>query len=254
MRVTMALIHWRLLALIAVGAALAGLTEGSPSTIQSPRLTPRADRAAFMQQHFVSVMNVHDAVIRGDLKTARTEARAVANRSAPPGLPEAAGPYLAAMQLGASRAAADEDLEDVAAFTASMLGTCGDCHRAVGTMPALAPPASTAIGGIVGHMLGHKAAVDLMAQGLTVPSTSAWDEGVRQLRSAPLRRGALPKDAKLTKDILDNERTRAQPGRTWPHDLRYPIENLCGTASCCRVARPAMHSTATSGGRQSGRL
>jgi cytochrome c553 len=124
----------------------------------------------------------------------------------PPGLPEAAGPYVAAMQLSASRAAADEDLEDIAAFTASMLTTCGDCHRAVGTMPALAPPASSAVGGLVGHMLAHKAAVDLLAQGLTVPSTSAWDEGVRQLRSAPLHRRALPKDAKLTKDIQDNEK------------------------------------------------
>ena len=207
MRLTMVFVRWSLLGLMTGGAAFAGLTEGLPSKIQAPpSLAPRADRAAFMQQHFVSVMNVHDAVIRGDLKIARAEARAIASRPAPPGLPEAAGPYLAAMKLSAGRAAADEDLEDVAAFTASMLATCGDCHRAVGTMPAVAPPASSAIGGMVGHMLAHKAAADLMAQGLTVPSTSAWDEGVRQLRSAPLRRGALPNDPKLTKDILDNEK------------------------------------------------
>jgi len=207
MRHTVTVIRWSLLGLITASTAVAGLTEGLPSTMQPPpALTPRDDRAAFMQQHFVSVMNVHEAVIRGDLKTARTHARAVADRPAPPGLPEAAGPYLTAMQMSAGRAAADEDLEDVAAFTASMLATCGDCHRAVGTMPALARPASTVIGGIVGHMLAHKAAVDLMVQGLTVPSTTAWNEGVQQLRSAPLRRRELPKDAKLTRDILDNEK------------------------------------------------
>ena len=207
MRLRMVFIRWSVLGLLLAGAAFAGLTEALPSKTQSPAtLAPRADRATFMQQHFVSVMNVHDAVVRGDLKVARTEARAIASRPAPPGLPEAAGPYLTAMQLSADRAAADEDLEDVAAFTASMLATCGDCHRAVGTMPAVAPPASSAVGGMVGHMLAHKVAADLMAQGLTVPSTSAWDEGVRQLRSAPLRRGALPNDPKLTKDILDNEK------------------------------------------------
>jgi cytochrome c553 len=203
----MVFIRWSFLGLLTAGAAFAGLTEGLPPENQAPlSLAPRADRAAFMQQHFASVMNVHDAVIRGDLKTAHTEAQAVADRPAPPGLPEAAGPYLAAMQLSASRAAADDDLEEVAAFTASMLATCGDCHRAVGTMPALAPPGSSAVGGLVGHMLAHKAAVDLLAQGLTMPSTSAWNDGVRQLRSAPLRRAEMPKDAKLTRDILENEK------------------------------------------------
>jgi len=98
----MASTRWSLLVLIGVGAALTGPTEGSSSTSQAPAFTPNADRAAFMQQHFVSVMNVHDAVIRGDLKVARTEVQAVADRPAPPGLPGAAGPYLTAMQLGAS--------------------------------------------------------------------------------------------------------------------------------------------------------
>ena len=61
MRFTMASTRWSLLVLISVGAALTGPTEGSSSTSQAPPLTLRADRAAFMQQHFVSVMNVHDA-------------------------------------------------------------------------------------------------------------------------------------------------------------------------------------------------
>ncbi len=44
-------------------------------------------------------------------------------------------------------------------------------------MPAPAAPIAPAVGGVVGHMLEHKRAVDLMVQDLTVPSTSAWNEG-----------------------------------------------------------------------------
>ena len=69
-----------------------------------------------------------------------------------------------------------------AASTAAMLAACGDCHRAAGTMPAPAAPAAPAVGGVVGHMLEHQRAVDLMVQGLTVPSTSAWNEGAANAR------------------------------------------------------------------------
>jgi cytochrome c553 len=195
------------LALAIAGGAYAGLLAGSVSATQAqPPLTPGADRAAFMQQHFASVMKLHEAVIRGDLKAARTEARAIADRPAPLDLPKAAAPYVVSMQQAAARAADAEELEDVAASTAAMLATCGDCHRAVGTMPAPSLPASPAVGGVVGHMLAHKAAVDLMVQGLTVPSTSSWNQGAEQLQSAPLRRSQMPKDPKLTNEILEHEK------------------------------------------------
>jgi cytochrome c553 len=196
-----------LLALVIACGADAVSRAGSVSATQAqPPLTPRADRAAFMQQHFASVMKLHEAVIRGDLKTARTEARAIADRPDPPGLPTAAAPYVVSMQQAAARAADAQELEDVAASTATMLATCGDCHRAVGTMPAPSLPASPAVGGVVGHMLAHKAAVDLMVQGLTVPSTSSWNQGAEQLQSAPLRGSQMPKDPKLTHEILDHEK------------------------------------------------
>ena len=201
---TTAALRCSLLALAIAGGAYAGSRAGSVSATQAQ--APRADRAAFMQQHFASVMKLHEAVIRGDLKTARTEARAIADRPDPLDLPKAAAPYVVSMQQAAARAADAEELEDVAASTAAMLATCGDCHRAVGTMPAPSLPASPAVGGVVGHMLAHKAAVDLMVQGLTVPSTSSWNQGAEQLQSAPLRGSQMPKDPKLTHEILEHEK------------------------------------------------
>ncbi len=88
MRHPIAFMCFSLAGMIAAGAASAGLAGRLPSTSQPPSsLKPRDDRAAFMRQHFASVMRVHESVIRGDLATARAEARAVASRPAPPGLP-----------------------------------------------------------------------------------------------------------------------------------------------------------------------
>ena len=241
MKTTMSVLRWSLLALAIAGGAYAGVRAGAVSATQAqPPLTSRADRAAFMQQHFASVMKLHEAVIRGDLKTARTEARAIADRRDPPDLPKAGAPYVESMRRAAARAAADEELEDVAASTAGMLATCGDCHRAVGTMPAPSLPASTGVGGRVGHMLAHKAAVDLMVQGLTVPSTSAWSQGAERLLSAPLRRSEMPKDPKLTREILEHEKrvhTLAERAAVAP-DVRsriYVYSELIQSCATCHT-------------------
>jgi cytochrome c553 len=208
---------------------------GYASSQQS--MTPSADRAAFMQQHFALVTAVHDAVIHGDVQTARKQARALADRPDPQDLPAAAAPYVKDMKRAAARVAGAADLEDAAAATSSMLATCGDCHRAVGTMPARPLPSFPAVGGTVGHMLEHRAAVDLMVQGLTVPSTSLWQQGAEGLRSAALRRGELPRDPKLTKEILATEK--------WVHELAESARQASDTRARIYVYSELIESCGT---------
>jgi len=172
---------------------------------QEPAGTKSAT-ASHMDHHFELVTAVHDAVIRGDLPGARNHARALANRPDPAGMPASAEPYLVGLRRAAGRAANADRPDDVAAASAAMLAACGDCHRAAGTMPAMPPPAAPGVGGLVGHMLEHKRAADLMVQGLTVPSASLWQEGVQALDRAPLRRGDLPYDRKLTRAIAAEEK------------------------------------------------
>ena len=57
-------------------------------------------------------------------------------------------------------------------------------------------------------MLEQQRAVDLMVQGLTVPSTSAWNEGAATLASAPLRDKDLPRDPELTRAWQRSAETR----------------------------------------------
>ena len=184
---------------ITAAAALAGsrsFANGQPAPVP---LSP--ERAAFMRGHFASVMQVHEAVVRGDLETARREARRIGEQAAPASIPPSAALDFKNMQMTARRIAGDTELEDIAASTAAMLAKCGDCHRTVGTMPAVALPVFPSVGGVVGHMLTHRAAVDLMVQGLAIPSTSAWNQGAEALKTAPLHPKAFPAGSKLSSDM-----------------------------------------------------
>jgi hypothetical protein len=69
-------------------------------------------------------------------------------------------------------------------------------------MPAIASKEMPSVGGTVGHMLEHQAAVNSLLRGLVVPSTSEWTQGARALRAAPLHAREAPRQPKLAPDLL----------------------------------------------------
>jgi hypothetical protein len=54
-------------------------------------------------------------------------------------------------------------------------------------------------------MLEHQRGLDQMLQGLVLPSTTAWQQGVTALERAPLARSDLPPDRKLASSIKNAE-------------------------------------------------
>jgi cytochrome c553 len=64
-----------------------------------------------------------------------------------------------------------------------MLTTCGECHRAAGTMPATPSVSRPAAGGVVGHMYDHRQGADQLLHGLVIPSTTLWQAGAKALAS-----------------------------------------------------------------------
>jgi cytochrome c553 len=174
---------------------------GDPQAIE---LDPA--RAMLMKAHYREAITVHDAVIRGDLPAVAPAAAALASAPIPGGVPPATAAPANAMKAAAARAAAATTLTAATREAATMLSSCGECHTAAGTRPALpiAPP--SAVGGVVGHMLEHQRAVDQMLHGLVVPSASLWRQGAEGLKTAPLHRSDLPRDAALTRDVTAAEK------------------------------------------------
>jgi hypothetical protein len=193
-----------------VAASLVATASGGtrPSAAAPPQaVKPDATTQAHMQAHFAQVMAVHEAVIRGDLAAARGPASWIAAHEGPDSLPEGSAPYVAAMREAAKRTAASSSVLEAALGTASMLKTCGDCHRAVGTMPAvpLERP-RPAVREAVGHMLAHQHAADEMLHGLVVPSNSLWRQGASDLSTPPLDADALPRHPTLGREAAPSER------------------------------------------------
>jgi cytochrome c553 len=143
------------------------------------------ERAGYMRAHFGETMLVHGAVIRGDLPAATAAAKRLAVVEDPRPLPSGAAPQLAAFREAAQKAANAKDIVAAAQAVAQMLTTCGECHRAVGTMPATPPVSMPVLGGLTGHMFDHRQGADQMLHGLVIPSTTLWQSGAKALASAP---------------------------------------------------------------------
>ena len=223
-------------------ATFGALTVASVSTFefvaarQQVRSTP--ERLAQMQHHFSQVGLIHEAVIRGDLPAVREPAKQLAESEPPRDVAASTAPSVAAMRLGAKRAATAQDLGSVAAATASMLLSCGDCHRTAGTMPVPTTPKRPPVGGLVGHMLEHQRAADEMLEGLFIPSESQWIRGASRLVAAPLHQESLPRDKKLTPEIRKAEERvhqlaeRAIKASTWKDRGDIYAQMLTTCAGC----------------------
>ncbi len=189
---------------VATVSVAAARVSSAPAAAQA--VPPQAERAAHMQVHFSQVMTVHEAVIRGDLAAVRAPATWLAEHDAPRSLPTGSEPFVAQMRRAARRTAQASTVLEAALGAADMLKTCGDCHRGVGTMPAVRQPSSPDVGGLVGHMLTHQRSANQMLQGLIVPSAAMWRAGADGFSGAPLRAESLPDDPKLTRELAASEK------------------------------------------------
>jgi len=208
-----------------------------PSPPPARTLAGDAILAARMRGHFDQAFRATDAVIRGDLAGAREPARWITEHP-PDRVPPLDTRYVGEIQQAAARTATATDLDGAAASAASMLATCGDCHRASGARPSPPPPLGTSVGGIVGHMVAHQQAVDLMAQGLVIPSARAWEDGAARLAVAPLRPAQAPPDKKLRAAVLAAEQRthalaeRARTAASATARATVFAEVIAGCASC----------------------
>jgi mono/diheme cytochrome c family protein len=191
--------------LLGAGALLiAGATgRAAGQAAQSP--PSMLERVSAMRYHFTDVSRVHDAVIRGDLAGARAAATELAYMAVPPGTITVGVPFVIAISEAARRVLDAGELRAAAVQASEMLRRCGDCHQAIGVVPAPAPLTRPNVGGIVGHMLEHERAVSGLLHGLLIPSASEWRAGAERLRTAPLRASELPRDPGLTRDIAAAE-------------------------------------------------
>lgn len=226
---------------------LAALTAALTAAAATPfAQNAGAARSSWMSHHFEDVLTLHDAVVRGDLRAARTMAGHIATEADPPRLSGAGRARVSRIRAMASDVAAAETIRTAADATAGMVSTCGDCHAAAGTrMPP--PPAapSSEVGGLVGHMVAHRTALESLLAGLVIPSASEWANGARQLEGATLPPHSLPKDPKLTAAVAGADarvhQLAAAASAATSQDARVAVYGqLLATCASCHSLHPTV--------------
>jgi cytochrome c553 len=160
-----------------------------------------------MHAQLGKVTVAQQAVIRGDLETAVEPAKWMAEHQETEGFAPDTGPIVADMKKFAAALAGAKDIKGAATATAMMISYCGKCHEAAKVKPAFPDlPKPTWTKGTAAHMLEHQWALDLMYQGLAAPSNELWVKGVEAFQKAPLAVADLPRDTKLTAEIVASER------------------------------------------------
>lgn len=196
------------LGVLVVFAACGGGTSepaagDQPGASQAP---PTAEVVQHMHDHLTQVQQVQHALIRGDLEAATGAADTFAKHQELTGLPDTVRGTIDGMRKAATEVSTATTLAAASDATGRMVAQCGACHSAMGAKPNLpAPPAAQpqAAKPIVAKMLEHQHAVDMLYQGLVIPSEDMWKRGAETLKTSPLKADAFPADAQLSKEALD---------------------------------------------------
>jgi cytochrome c553 len=147
-----------------------------------------------MAGHFGRVRELEEAIVRGDLESAKEAAQWIAEHQEVAGLPVGTESYVTATKNAARAVAASASLGNAGVAAAFAVAACGECHAAAKVTPKMpevsAPPTGP---GVAAHMFVHKYAVDLMYRGMVGPSETLWKQGAEVLKGSPLRDNDLTK-------------------------------------------------------------
>jgi mono/diheme cytochrome c family protein len=220
------------------GAQQPPAEQARPAEQAAPAVAA-ADVAKHMHEHLARVTPMQEAVIRGDMEAAVEPARWIADHQPTAGLPAGQEAVLADMKKSAAVVAEAKDFGNAATATAMVVSYCGACHAAAKVSPAIPEPAKPLTEDpLVAHMLEHQWATDLLYQGLVMPSEERWQKGLAAMAGTPLSEKDLPKDTRLTKEIVALEKNvhemaaKAKTATDLGTKVAFYGEYLAGCAGC----------------------
>lgn len=166
-----------------------------PSEALPSEATPdiAADVHSHMKAHFVHALHLRDAVLAGDLGTAKAEGHWL--RSHDQGfVPASWKTHLGPFQDAARVAEGADTVEVAAAAVGQIAEGCGGCHVALHARPALgSAPFVRKAPSVKAHMAAHIAALDKLWNGLIMPSDEAWKDGAALLAKLVVPQNVLAK-------------------------------------------------------------
>lgn len=220
---------WTLAGLLA--ACASGPSSQAPAattgTTNATATQPRAgtaeppDRAAHMQSTFWQAINARDAIIEGNLPSAKHFADELAHHDYAAALPEDWKHWVKTMQQRAEELTLAPDIAAASQAVSMIALSCGECHAQMQAGPSGAPPEDPhaqykSEESLSERMVRHELAADDLWLGLVEPSEELWQRGTVTLTRAPLEpptRGGEPVDPGIASEI-EQIRGLAKTART----------------------------------------
>jgi cytochrome c553 len=158
-----------------------------PTKLAEP--PPSAKVGDVMLDHFLITSWARDAVVAGLLEPMKAPLIALADYQYGDEMPAGWAPRLAQLQAAARATSSATTLEAAAMGVATMGRICGECHTEKHAGPPVLPlPAldqQSARDTVPERMERHMFAVQVLWEGLTVPSEPTWKSGADALLRAP---------------------------------------------------------------------
>lgn len=164
-------------------------TEATPAEAtpaQAPEIPEPTPSQGLMHGHYQRAADAREALIRGDMDSARADMQWLAAHHEDEALAENLQPLLAQMQTGAARFAEATTLTEAGQALARTLVRCGNCHRESGGGFSVALPPLPEGDTSVAHMQRHLWAATRMWEGLVVADAEQFTAGTDALREAAL--------------------------------------------------------------------
>ncbi len=225
------------------GALALALAFGGRVSVQQPPASDPA-RAAFMQAHFSEAIVLHDAVARGDLAAARTQAVRLADHRPDVPFPTGAHVFFGLMTIDAGRVRDAKTIATAGQAAASLLSRCGQCHAAMHVRMALAAAPDPVVGGLVGQMLAHQRAIGLLLEGLIAPSPATWAAGAREFATLRVSPDAMPSRQLAQRARIANARAaslaRDAARADRPPDRAEAYGRILATCARCHQEHPGV--------------
>jgi len=155
-----------------------------------------------MEEHFAVVSAARNALLIGDLDTAKERMSWIAHHEPAEGMPREWAPYAEAMRKAAVEASRRSDANLLAQGVATVARQCGSCHAAEGKGPHFEVEPSNSGGSERDHMVRHNEASEALWRGLVSADDAQWAHGAELLAGQEALRGLKHPSGEPTPDAL----------------------------------------------------
>jgi hypothetical protein len=159
-----------------------------PAAVATPKADvppPGSSTQRRMHAHFAHALSIRKAVIAGTPERAADPAEALAKTEKLDEVPASWRAAVQRMQEIAGRINNSTSAAQAAGATADLAVACGGCHQTQGGPKTSSEPPPPEAGGLTERMQRHAWATERLWEGLTVPSSEAWNAGAKALNASP---------------------------------------------------------------------